>query len=137
MYLNDFAKIYFKLSKEMKSYMDEQLAPHLTEGQLVVLEYLLEHDDQAVKPSDLVEYLATTPAAITTLLDRMERNALIKRERDEEDRRIVWLRITVKGREEGARGSEVRRQFLSARFDRISQHNQQLLMYLLNKVFNP
>lgn len=130
-----FAKIWFKLAKELKMVLEEELAPHLTEGQLTVLEYLFMHEPELIKPSDLVQYLSTTPAAITTLLDRMERNDLIARERDETDRRIVWLRITEKGRAEGERGIAIRDAFFASRFDRISLHNQQLLNYLMNKVF--
>ena len=45
--------------------------------------------NERMKPSDLIEYLSTTPAAVTTLLDRMEKAELIVRVRDEKDRRIV------------------------------------------------
>lgn len=132
MYTNDFAKIWFKVTRDMRTHMDSQLAPSLTESQLNVLEFIMNHDQ--VKPSDLIEYVATTPAAITTLMDRMEKNGLIVRERDTSDRRIVWLRLTEKGESEGKRGIEIRRQFLEQYLGRISGHNQQLLVYLLGKV---
>lgn len=135
MYSNDFAKLWFKLSKELKIHMESNLAPSLTEGQFTLLEFLLSHDP--VKPSDLIQYLSTTPAAITTLLDRMERNELIVRERDLDDRRIVWIRITEKGKTEGKRGMEIRKQFIEECLNRISEHNQQLLVYLLKKISNP
>ncbi len=89
-----------------------------------------------MKPSDFIEHLETTPAAITTLLDRMERNELIVRERDERDRRIVWVTMTEKGMRECERGAQVRSEFLHGHLGRISQHNQQLLVYLLGKVAN-
>lgn len=114
--------------------MDSQLAPTLTESQLNVLEFIMNHDQ--VKPSDLIDYVATTPAAITTLMDRMEKNGLIVRERDTSDRRIVWLRLTPKGEAEGKRGLEIRKQFFEQYLSRISAHNQQLLVYLLGKVSN-
>ena len=89
---------------------------------------------EQVKPSDLIDFLATTPAAITTLMDRMEKNGLIKRERDTVDRRIVWLQLTPKGEAEGRRGKQIRQDFLELYLGRISAHNQQLLVYLLGKV---
>jgi DNA-binding MarR family transcriptional regulator len=128
----EFAKSWYKLNKEMKLHMDKELAPSLTESQFIVLEYLL--NNPVSKPSDFVDYLATTPAAITTLLDRMERNGLIQRARDEQDRRIVWIQITDKGTEEGHRGLKIREQFLDQYLNKISQHNQQLLIYLLEKM---
>ena len=110
MYSYDFAKLWYKVSRDMKVHMDAQLAPTLTESQLNVLEFILNHEQ--VKPSDLTEFLATTPAAITTLMDRMERSGLITRERDTNDRRIVWLKLTTKGESEGRRGIQVRQDFL-------------------------
>jgi DNA-binding MarR family transcriptional regulator len=131
-YSYDFAKVWYKVTRDMKVHMDAQLAPTLTESQLTVLEFILNHDQ--VKPSDLTEFLATTPAAITTLMDRMEKGGLITRERDTQDRRIVWLKLTTKGESEGRRGIQVRQDFLEQYLSRISTHNQQLLVYLLGKV---
>lgn len=132
MYSTQFAKLWFKLSKDLKLHMENELAPTLTESQLNVLEYLLSQD--RLKPSDMLDFLATTPAAVTTLLDRMEKNELIERVRDEKDRRIVWIHVTDKGMEECKRGLEIRETFLHSYLDRISRHNQQLLVYLLGKV---
>lgn len=113
--------------------LEQSLAP-LTEGQLNVLELLL--DSEPMKPSDLIQHLSTTPAAITTLLDRMEKNGLIGRTRDVDDRRIVWISVTDKGKEETERGRVVRSGMIEQSLDRISIHNQQLLVYLLGKVAN-
>src|SRR4051812_36599031 len=102
MYSKEFTKLWFKLSKDMKMHMETKLADSLTEGQLHLLEYLLQQD--RMKPSDFIQYLSTTPAAITTLLDRMEKSGLINRERDSKDRRIVWITATEKGQAECQRG---------------------------------
>lgn len=129
---DEFAKLFFKLSKDYKAYIDEALAPYLTEGQLAVLEVALEKGK--VKPSDFLPYLSTTPAAVTTLLDRMEKNGLIQRVRDEHDRRVVWVHLTEKGKREGLRGIKIRERYFKNAIDLISEHNQQLLIYLLGKV---
>lgn len=134
MYSKQFAKLWSKISKDLRMHMEVQLAPTLTEGQLNVLEVLMSED--RMKPSDLLEHLNTTPAAVTTLLDRMEKNELIVRQRDEKDRRIVWIIPTDKGKAECDRGVEIRNEFIHAQLDRISSHNQQLLVYLLGKVAN-
>lgn len=134
MYTNEFAKLWLKLTKDLRLHMEVQLAPHLTESQLNVLEYVLAAD--RMKPSDLIHYLATTPAAVTTLLDRMEKNGLIERVRDDRDRRIVWIHVTQKGIEQCKRGTEIREAFLTEYLGRISAHNQQLLVYLLSKITN-
>ncbi|XEC92655.1 MarR family winged helix-turn-helix transcriptional regulator [Paenibacillus tarimensis] len=134
MHSAEFARLWMKFSKEWKMYLEAALAPGLTEGQLNVLELLLLH--QPVKPSDMLQYLSTTPAAITTLLDRMEKGGLIIRTRDESDRRIVWVTVSEKGMEEAKRGMQLRDAYIQDALDRISSHNQQLLVYLLGKVVN-
>lgn len=128
----EFAKIWSKLSKDYKLHMEAALAPTLTEAQLSVLEVISEQGK--VKPSDLIPYLATSPAAVTMLLDRMERNELLVRERDSTDRRIVWVTVSEKGKSEVERGLQIRDAFLSTVLNRISSHNQQLLIYLLSKI---
>jgi len=130
--VDEFSKLFFKLSKDYKAYIDDALAPHLTEGQLTVLEFALEHGK--VKPSDFLPYLSTTPAAVTTLLDRMEKNALIQRVRDASDRRIVWVHLTEKGKREGLRGIKIRERYFQRSLEMISEHNQQLFVYLFGKV---
>ncbi|WP_058304513.1 MarR family winged helix-turn-helix transcriptional regulator [Gorillibacterium timonense] len=134
MYSADFIRLWHKLSKDMKQHLEDELAP-LTEGQLQVLELLLGAENR-MKPSDLVEILETTPAAVTTLLDRMEKGSLIQRERDEKDRRLVWITVTDKGKSECDRGIDVRKRYVEAHLGNISSHNQQLLVYLLGKVAN-
>lgn len=134
MYAQEFGKLWSKMSRDLKTHMETELAPALTEGQLAVLEVLV--PETRMKPSDFLPYLSTTPAAVTTLLDRMEKAELIGRVRDEKDRRIVWVTATAKGEAECARGVEARKQFLDSYLNRISSHNQQLLVYLLGKVAN-
>ncbi|MNW24208.1 putative HTH-type transcriptional regulator YusO [compost metagenome] len=132
MQASEFARLWSRLTKDYKAHMEEQLAPSLTEAQLTVLELLMEHD--RMKPSELIPYLETTPAAVTMLLDRMEKNGLVNRERDQQDRRIVWILITPQGREEAQRGINVRDEFMSSMLSRISVHNQNVLLYLLGKI---
>ncbi|GAB6930049.1 hypothetical protein JCM10914A_40320 [Paenibacillus sp. JCM 10914] len=132
MHTADFAKVWSKLAKDYKLHMEAGLAPTLTESQLTVLEVLQEQ--QRMKPSDFIPYMATSPAAVTMLLDRMEKNELIKRERDVHDRRIVWVTISPKGEDERIRGVCVREEYLGQVLNRISSHNQQLLVYLLGKI---
>ncbi|OXS61125.1 MarR family transcriptional regulator [Cohnella sp. CIP 111063] len=128
----EFVKSWTKLTKDWNARMETELAPQLTAGQLEVLELLQAHEP--MKPSDLLPHLETTPAAITTLLDRMERAGLVERNRDEGDRRIVWVTMTELGRSEVERGIAVRSAIVNESLDRISTHNRQLLVYLIGKV---
>jgi len=128
----EFVKSWMKLTKEWNARLDEELAPRLTSSQLHVLEILREH--APMKPSDLLPHLETTPAAVTTLLDRMEKGGWGEGRRDEQDRRIVWVDMTEVGRAEAERGVRIRNDIVSRYLERLSAHNRQLLIYLLGKV---
>ncbi|GGG11671.1 MarR family winged helix-turn-helix transcriptional regulator [Paenibacillus aceti] len=134
MHTEEFARLLGKIVKDFQTHMEDNLAPSLTTSQLSVLEVMSQQELQSLKPSDLIPFLSTTPAAVTMLLDRMERGELIRRDRDETDRRIVWVSITDKGKEELERGVSIRNTYLNGILDRISTHNQQLLIYLLGKI---
>lgn len=127
-----FVKSWTKLTKDWNAHMERELAPQLTAGQLEVLELL--QANEPMKPSDLLPHLETTPAAITTLLDRMERGGLVERNRDESDRRIVWVTMTSLGRSEVERGVKVRSDIVNRSLEQVSSHNRQLLVYLISKV---
>ncbi|MCC3373298.1 MarR family winged helix-turn-helix transcriptional regulator [Cohnella sp. REN36] len=129
---SEFVKSWMKLTKDWQTQMEAEMAPQLTEGQLQVLELLKAREP--MKPSDLLPHLETTPAAVTTLLDRMERNGLVKRTRDESDRRIVWVSTTPLGRSETERGLRIRSEIVNRSLDRLSAHNRQLLVFLISKV---
>lgn len=55
------------------------------------------HCDEKSTPSELAEFLSIDRAAITRLLDRLEKQNLLTRRRTGEDRRSVSLLLTPKG----------------------------------------
>jgi DNA-binding MarR family transcriptional regulator len=52
------------------------------------------HREEPVTPGYLAERSGLTTAAVTTVLDRMERAGYVTRERDTQDRRRVLVRLT-------------------------------------------
>lgn len=127
-----FAKLWLTMQHDYEAYMAEELEPDLTSVQLHTLELIQELE--AAKSSDLIAHLEISPAAISTLVDRMEKNGLLVRQRDEFDRRIVWLQVTEKGKAAYERGMEIRRQYFAGRLQALSQHNQKLLCFLFAKI---
>jgi DNA-binding MarR family transcriptional regulator len=43
---------------------------------------------------ELARRLGVTPAAVSVLVDRMEEHGFVERVRDEDDGRVVWVRLT-------------------------------------------
>ena len=77
------------------------LKPHgLTLTQYNALRILRGAGTQPLSCSEIGERLISQEPDITRLLDRLERNGLVQRERDLKDRRQVLARITPKGLEQ-------------------------------------
>lgn len=68
----------------------------LTGPQLTVIKLLEQIGDLSL--SNLSARIKTQNSTVTGIIDRMEREGLVKRERSEEDRRIVYIRLSPKGR---------------------------------------
>jgi MarR family transcriptional regulator, organic hydroperoxide resistance regulator len=68
----------------------------LTGPQLTVVKLLEQLGDLSL--SSLSSRIKAQNSTVTGIIDRMEREGLVKRERSEADRRIVLIRLTPKGR---------------------------------------
>lgn len=69
----------------------------LTGPQLTVVKLLETFGD--ISLSELSEKIRAQNSTVTGIIDRMEREGLVTRERSKEDRRVVFIRLTAKGRE--------------------------------------
>lgn len=68
----------------------------LTGPQLTVVKLLEQIGDLSL--SELSEKIRAQNSTVTGIIDRMERENLVVRERSKEDRRVVYIRLTPKGR---------------------------------------
>jgi DNA-binding MarR family transcriptional regulator len=68
----------------------------LTGPQLTVIKILAEIGDLSL--SSLSERIKAQNSTVTGIIDRMEREELVLRERSEADRRVVLIRLSDKGR---------------------------------------
>ena len=79
-----------RLTKELARRAD------LTGPQLTVVKMLEQIGDLSL--SELSERIRAQNSTVTGIIDRMERENLVMRERSKEDRRVVYIRLTAKGR---------------------------------------
>ena len=87
--------------------MDHWAEKHgLSEGRLHVLFTLASAPDHQLPLGELAERLDVTPRNVTGLIDHLERDGLVKRVDDPDDRRQTYARLTPAGgkRLEGMRG---------------------------------
>lgn len=69
----------------------------ITPPQFEALQYLINHEDITIGELSNKMFLACS--TVTDLVDRMEKNQLVKRIRDEKDRRVVRLQVLERGHE--------------------------------------
>lgn len=74
-------------------------------GQPKILEYLLEHDGCIAR--DICRDCVLDKSTMTNLLGRMERQGLIVREENGQDKRASFLRLTAEGRTMAERAKEI------------------------------
>ena len=83
----------------------------ITPPQFEALQHLLKEGDLTIGELSNKMYLACS--TVTDLLDRMERNKLVVRVKDEKDRRIVRIKVLDKGHQLIEQVLQTRRQYLS------------------------
>jgi len=94
---NSLGFIMVKAARSMKRTLELRLSEYnITSTQYAVLEYLWEND--GVSQSDLGKHLYFDNPTITGVIDRMERDKLVNRIRDENDRRVINIYLAKDGR---------------------------------------
>lgn len=78
---------------------DELLVPvnQMQFGAGAALQYLYEHQEQAVSAGDLSQFLQVSSARVAALLRRLEARELIVKEKGASDGRVTVVRLSQKG----------------------------------------
>lgn len=84
--------------------------------------------------SEIADRMGVSLSAATGLADRLARAELAVRQRSTEDRRVVWLEITPKGRELLVQTHERRRRRMEEAFSVLSDEELDELVRLIGKV---
>ncbi len=88
-----------QLFREINAIMNQRLRKTflgmgITPPQMMVLNYLYKHNDRKV--SDISKHLNLAASTVSSILDRLERNELITRERNNGDKRVVEIALSNK-----------------------------------------
>ena len=132
-YINKFEEIMPGFHKIVQS-PDPDWASEidLTVSQCMVLKNLAQNDN--CKMSDLSSALFVTLANMTSMADRMERDGYLKRVADPEDRRIVRIKMTPKGKNVVKKMQEQRLQSLTSALSRITDEEKEKLLKIMSKI---
>lgn len=110
------------------------LAPHgLSEGRFVLL-FLLDAVSNGLAPNTLAEQAGVTRATVTGLLDGLQREGLIERHADANDRRALRIRLTRKGKQIAKTVFEQHGRWIASLYGNLSAPERAQLAALLEKV---
>lgn len=101
-------RVCYKIKKKGREILNDV---DITPPQFEALQYLIHEQNLTIGELSSKMYLACS--TVTDLLDRMERNELVKRVKDENDRRIVRIEVLDKGHNLLQSVMETRRQYVS------------------------
>lgn len=106
----------------------------ITTPQFNALLLLAEHGDMTIGDLGSKLYLASSTA--TDLIDRMERNGLVSRERDTNDRRVVRLHMLDKGHQMIKEVLENRKRYLNTILSQVPQQEIEALKTSLQSLYD-
>src|SRR4051812_36419941 len=93
------------LETAMDRRIREEAGLSLPLGELLV--HLFLESSQRLRMVDLTRRMCVTKGNVTQLIDRLERQGLVTRESDQNDRRIVYAVLTPSGRSAAEEGMEL------------------------------
>ncbi len=105
----------------------------LLRGQPHILEYLATND--GCSQTEVCEAWDLDKSTVSGLIERMERDGLIRVERKEDDRRKKKLFLTSKGTELGKKMDVYMKQLDELAFAGISEEEQEQFMSVLSRIY--
>ena len=124
-----------RTSTDVYETIGRMLAGHaISKGRFMVLVLLNRDPDRPVSPADLADGSNVTRATMTGLIDTLERDGFVRRENAPEDRRMMLVRITARGRKfvEGILPEFFRA--IAAIMGRLSAGDRRTLVGLMGKI---
>jgi DNA-binding MarR family transcriptional regulator len=93
--INRYVAVSFTVNKKAESLIKTQIGDELTNDQHYILRYI--YRSGGCTSTELADAFEVNKSAITAIINRMVDRELIKRTRDELDRRVVYLTLTDAG----------------------------------------
>lgn len=104
----------------------------LTTSQLIILQIIA--NAGKVLPSTVARSARLTQATVTSLVDKLERNGLVTRSRDTEDRRRIWIEVTPAGIHALADSPDLLHDRFRANFRALEDWEQAMIITALERV---
>lgn len=104
----------------------------LTTSQFIILQIIAR--DGKVLPSTVARSARLTQATVTSLVDKLERNGHVTRSRDTEDRRRIWIEVTLAGTRALADSPDLLHDRFQVNFRKLEDWEQAMIITALERV---
>ncbi|OOE06391.1 MarR family transcriptional regulator [Anoxybacillus kestanbolensis] len=104
----------------------------LTKPQFFILNLLSKRGKCTV--SELADEMFVKPSAITTMIDRLYKSGFVLRDRDEEDRRVVYVQLSEKGKEMLQHARAERRKIIERYLSQLQLEELEQFVYIIEKI---
>ena len=88
------------------------------------------------KPTKIAKEFAITPASVTSQIDNLVKEGWLKRKYNRDDKRVIEIELTEKGREELPREIKKLEDSCSTLFEALTDQEQKQLLELVKKANN-
>jgi DNA-binding MarR family transcriptional regulator len=106
--------------------------PQLTGPQFYILQLL--QKEGRITVSSLAEEMSVKPSAITAMIDRLLKQEYVIRERDEQDRRVVFIQIAEEGKKILEETLQKRKRILMKYLSHLEQEEIESLISIYEKL---
>lgn len=130
-YIKELDLAFSRLIYRVRVLHNRYTVDEITDTQFIVLRSLRKGP---CNTSFLAHMLGVTLSAVTALINRLYRMGLVTRERQEKDRRQIWISVTPKGLQVLKDVEERRNLLLAVYFSHVPENERQQLLELLQHV---
>ncbi|AJH21652.1 MarR family winged helix-turn-helix transcriptional regulator [Bacillus mycoides] len=132
-HIDKIQALTFAIGKKMQTELLEQMqASGLTPPQFYILK-ILDHYG-ASRATQLAEKMYVKPSAITVMTDRLIDHGLVERYHDDNDRRVVVIELTKKGKSTVEEAMAARNEHIAKYFSHLELQEREDLLRLFEKL---
>ena len=115
-----------------KQYDDEVYTGKITPAQYIFMSFLFHQE--TLRMTDLAHAMGVTTAATTGIVERLVRCKYVERLSEPDDRRIIKVKLTPKGRELVEKITGQRRKMIMSTFGKLSEGERRDYLAILERV---
>jgi DNA-binding MarR family transcriptional regulator len=129
---NELERSFRTVFRTFRKEVNDLFADYMPGNEFAVLKAL--YDNSPLMASEIAAEIKVSSSHITAVTDRLVKKNLIVRTRSEEDRRIVNLEITEKGKSVAQKMEDIKHQYFTEKFDRLTSEEMKMMNFLFNKL---